>query len=309
MRFVPNFVSVPLPGLPVMQQHPRYATSLGALGIKVTRLTVFDAGPVAHLQAVQRRLGPLRVTWVPRGLIWEENVCEASRSEVYLALRTALPRSHLQLIGSSDSSEDPLLGASGFRKLTAPNNHAWLDLTAETPTRLARQHGKWRNRLRHAQSAGLRIATRPFSPETDLQLLHLEQAQRRAKGYRALPPGFTLAWARANRDAVQVFGAVGSQGIAAFIIVLIHAPTASYHIGWTGDEGRATSAHNLLLWKASCWLAERGYKALDLGMIDQKRSPGLARFKLGIGAEEQTGGATFFALPHLRLPQFRHRAT
>lgn len=307
MLLVPS-VSCPLPGRPAMQQHPHYAGTLRALGLEVRRLSVFDPQPIAHLQVVLRRFGPLRIAWVPQGPVWEAAVSDEAHREVLHALRRTLPRTHVHLIGASDSSQDPLRGAAGFRRLTAPQSHAWLDLGAGASARLARQNGKWRNRLRHAQSCGLRISCRRFSCERDRGLLQLEQTQRRAKGYRALPPGFTLAWASANANAAQLFEAHGPHGLAAFILVLTHPPTASYHIGWSGDAGRATSAHNLLLWRASCWLSERGYSALDLGLIDARRTPGLARFKLGIGAETHAGGATYLALPRLRLPQMMHRA-
>jgi lipid II:glycine glycyltransferase (peptidoglycan interpeptide bridge formation enzyme) len=78
----------------------------------------------------------------------------------------------------------------------------------------------------------------------------------------------------------------------AFMLILLHGDTATYHIGWTGPRGRAVGAHNLLLWDASCTLAARGYIRLDLGRTDPLRTPGIARFKLGAGAAPRDLGPT-----------------
>ncbi|QGX98591.1 GNAT family N-acetyltransferase [Roseovarius faecimaris] len=307
MRFIQSDTT-PLPGRPALQQHPFYANTLRMLGLDVLRVTARDPDPAAHILAVRRRFGPFRVAWVPHGPVWSDTVSSEQRVAVLHHLRRVLCPSHLQLVAAQDAADQHIMKGIGFRALSLPQSHAWLDLQPDAATRLARQHGKWRNRLRHAQSAKLKIRARPFCPDRDQKLLTLEEAQRRIKGYRALPARFTHAWATSNPDTAQVFEAYEPGGLAAFILVLTHAPTATYHIGWSNETGRALSAHNLLLWEAANWLSASGYCALDLGLIDHKNAPGLTRFKLGTGAEIRTGGATCLALPRLSLPSLRHKA-
>ncbi|MEY8843073.1 GNAT family N-acetyltransferase, partial [Cribrihabitans sp. XS_ASV171] len=89
-------------------------------------------------------------------------------------------------------------------------------------------------------------------------------------------------------------------------LILIHGQSATYHVAHTTQQGRATSAHNLLLWEAATWLAARGLTRLDLGPVETEHSPGLARFKLGTGARARALGGTWLLWPPL-TPRFRLR--
>ena len=55
--------------------------------------------------------------------------------------------------------------------------------------------------------------------------------------------------------------------------------------------------HRLLLLRAAEALGAEGVRWLDLGSVDSERAPGLARFKLGTGAELRPLGATCLVLP------------
>ncbi len=81
------------------------------------------------------------------------------------------------------------------------------------------------------------------------------------------------------------------------MLFVLHPPHASYHIGWAGDPGRATHAHNLILWQAMGALAADGITALDLGLVETDTAPGLARFKIGAGACVRPLGATLLIPP------------
>ncbi|MGB5067167.1 MAG: GNAT family N-acetyltransferase, partial [Albidovulum sp.] len=104
---------------------------------------------------------------------------------------------------------------------------------------------------------------------------------------------------KAAPDALRYYEArAGGRRVAA-MLMLLHPPWASYHIGCSGDEGRRLHAHNALMWHAICDLKSRGFTALDLGSVDWKSTPGLARFKSGTGAGVAPLGATSLVLPAL----------
>ena len=274
--------------LPAMQQHPHYARAVRALGGCVETVTARGhTGEETQIQILKRAFGPLTIRWMPR------IAAPVQPSELGAGPILAIP----------DRAEaEPVFRQVGFRPVMTAQHVAELDLIEPEPNRRFRLHGKWRNRLRHAEAAGLNIRNSPFRPGKDDDLLKMEQAQRFARKYTALPPKFTRAWAENAPKTCRVFRATRRHGLAAFVIVLLHAPTASYHIGWTGDEGRQTSAHNLLLWTAANWLAMRGYHRFDLGTVDTDTAPGLARFKIGTGAHIRPLGPTMLRLgfPHLR---------
>lgn len=288
-----------------LQQSQGYARALLKMGADAMAFAVMDgATPCAHVVILRRRFGPLRLCWVPRGPVWAADITPRQRARVLAALPTAVPHKALWLL-SPDRSED--LHAIPHTALMTPQHVGELDLTPPKDTRLAAQHGKWRNRLRHAQSAGLDVTHRPFDPIRDHALLSHEARQRSERRYSALPPEFTLAWATENPDQSRLFTASRGGETVAQMLILLHAPVATYHIGWSGPEGRQHSAHNLLLWETSNWLAAKGYLRLDLGCVDTDNSPGLARFKIGSGAQIRALGPTCLRLPRL-LPVWRTRA-
>lgn len=126
-----------------------------------------------------------------------------------------------------------------------------------------------------------------------------EGAQRLARRYRALPPGFAEVWRTAAPGSFLLYEArKGGQPVAGTLI-LRHWPWASYHLSWSGAEGRRHNAHRLLLWRAACDLQDDGFAALDLGDVNSGAAPGLADFKAGTGAEIRALGPTLLVLPRL----------
>ena len=84
---------------------------------------------------------------------------------------------------------------------------------------------------------------------------------------------------------IAVFRADLKRDAAAGMLFLIHGRRATYHVGWTSEEGRTNAAHNLILWTAMKELKTRGVAALDLGGVNTQSGAGIARFKLETGGE------------------------
>lgn len=299
--------STSFPPLPsALQQSEAYAKAVVHMGGDIeTFIARGSTGPIARVQVVKRRFGPLPVSWVPRGPIWVENPSRDIRAEVWRAL-PQISGTGMWIL-SPESATD--IADLRHTTLMSPQHVAEIDLTEDAATRLARQHVKWRNRLRHAQNAGLHVAHRRFDPARDQHVLHHEGVQQRARRYRALPPGFLLAWTRANPNASRLFTVSRDGAAIAHMLFLLHKPVATYHIGWSGELGRRHSAHNLALWDAAEWLSRKGFTRLDLGSVDTEHAPGLARFKIGSGANVRALGPTGLYMPRLRWRRrIRHDA-
>ncbi|MBR9822182.1 MAG: GNAT family N-acetyltransferase [Rhodobacteraceae bacterium] len=249
-----------------MHRHPHYATTLRGMGAELGRL------PCGTL-TVTRRTGPLRLLWLPHPMVLPD--------------LATLPAP--ALISAASRVQDTRLHGSGAIRMLTPQARAVLRLTRDADLQRSGQHQKWRNRLRHAERQRVRICHAPLPRDPGHWLLQAEAAQQRARGYRALPPEFALHWPQ-----TRLFLARRGRQVLAAQLFLLHAPGASYHIGWSGPEGRAASAHNLLLWEAGRWLASQGITRLDLGPLD-RHGPGLARFKLGSGARIEATGHTWLA--------------
>lgn len=299
MRCIPCPPDLPPPAPCALQQHPRYASALSAIGATVQRLAFYDADrTIGQTQIVTRCLGPLRLNWLPRGPLWAASTDSAHHRAAVEALHGACRG---QWLASPDTQRDAdMLRAHGYRALVTPQHVAELDLNQPENKRLAAQHGKWRNRLRraldHAATGALHISSRAFDAARDTRLLEREQAQRRARRYAALPAAFTHAWAATAPDAARIYLAQHNGRTVAFMMVLDHPPSASYHIGWTSAQGRSLMAHHLLLWYATNACSARGLIRLGLGAVDTHTTPGLARLKIGTGAHIRPLGPTMIRL-------------
>ncbi len=300
MELHPSPTGAMPPDLCAMQQHPYYGDALRALGGDVVCFRASKDGiRTAHAQVLRRRFGPVQVNWLPRGPVWAAGMSQRDKRRALDLLNYDLGMIQGTLVALETPRDVPLFAGAGYRAFWTPQYVAELSLRDTELDRLAAQSVKWRNRLRHAERCQVQVAHREFQPGRDEWLMKAEAEQRRTNKYQALPSVFTTAWARLHPNATRLFLAHRLGRIIAAMLFLRHPPTATYHIGWSNAEGRKHSAHNLLLWRASNWLAAQGCQRLDLGPVDTQNTPGLARFKLGSGAELRSLGPTMLRLPGL----------
>lgn len=284
-----------------MQQHRHYGRACKATG---TGVQSFCASSTRHPKGTAQvliRRWPLfgDFALLARGPTWAEGIDQETAAASTMSLVKQLRKTCRGVMVTSDPvhGQDPL-ARTGLLPMVSPGCQARLPLTLSQAERMARQHGKWRNRLRRAQDGKLRIDHAPLPDDPQHWLLLREETQSKRRGYKRLPAAFTYAWRLANGPkSTRLFVARYRKAPVAAMLFLLHGKGASYHIGWSDELGRQTHAHNLLLWEASNWLADRGYAWADLGTLDTQSTPGLARFKLGAGATPFTLGATCLSAP------------
>lgn len=223
--------------------------------------------------------------------------------------RAALPDPALTLSLAREITRAPLLmsparptdlSAQGALPLVSPARQAILALQPDSDAMRAKLHQKWRNRLKHGEKAGLQVRHHPLPWRRDHWLLQADTAQQRARGYSNWPVPLTLGFAATTPRAAILFEAFQGADPVAALLILRHGTTATYHIGHTTAAGRAASAHTLLMWTAMRWCADHGHDWLDLGLVETQRNAGLARFKLGTGADVVPLGGTWVHWSPLR---------
>ncbi|AZQ65864.1 GNAT family N-acetyltransferase [Silicimonas algicola] len=272
------------------QQSWSYGAAAEALGADVLRLEVRE-GPntIAIAQGIGRRIG-VRTTLFGRGPLWTGESDDGLRADVLRVLRRETRG--IALVTPHANDAGAVRSAGFFAAMTPATVAEW----RLGPDMRARIHGKWRNRLCAAEASGVTLL-RSRRGDDLRWLVGLDREQQRRKGFRALPPAFLAAWmARDPRSVRLTIAHFRGERVAA-ILVLSHGTRATYHIGWSGGEGRRLSAHNLLLWEAAQRLSDDGVSVLDLGLVDTETAPGLARFKLGTGAMPVRTGGTWIGLP------------
>lgn len=178
-------------------------------------------------------------------------------------------------------------------KIRAGAHVADLSLDGSATQLRAAMAQKWRNRLNYAAGRGLKVAQTALTADPAHWLLRKDRAQQKTKRFRGYPVAFSAAYAAANPGQARLFEVRASGEPIAAMLFLCHGAVATYHIGWTSEDGRAVSAHHLALWEAMKALKARGIQRIDLGTVDTETAPGLARFKLGSGAICRPLGGTW----------------
>ncbi|MEM7684556.1 MAG: lipid II:glycine glycyltransferase FemX [Paracoccaceae bacterium] len=279
-----------------MQQNWAYGEACRALGSSVLRAEIHRAGrPVGVMQIIHRRLfGLLHAAVGTRGPVWTASLEPAEMTAALRAMAKSLPLPSLRgLFLTPDTDRADPLAEARFRRVMTPYATVMLDLKRPPEGLRAALHQKWRNRLAAAERTGLLIRRIDRQPKLYSWLLEAEIAQQRRLKYRALPPALVPAWQAAGGD-LRVYTAEKDGQTVGAMLFLIHGKTATYHIGWSNDQGRAASAHNLLLWTAMRKLPRLGIECLDLGGLNTDDSPGVARFKLGTGGSVKSLCGTWF---------------
>lgn len=281
MSAMTDSLTFPLP------QSPEFARACDLLSIPLRLLKRESRRRVTLSWQVQsRHFGPLgRVDLVSRGPVADEPGALEDWARRWRHWHDGRP-----LILNADGIDARTLCDSGFWPLMTPASLALLPLGPDAQMRAA-LHQKWRNRLNRVLREDVTVTSRVLPP--DHWVLAAEVAQARAKGYRGLPPGVSVAFARANPGAARVYEARHSGRPVAAALVLRHGRMATWQIGHSTEQGRQINAMNLVLWEAMRDLHARGHDLLDLGVLNTDDAPGLTRFKLGTGAVAHRLGGTW----------------
>lgn len=259
-----------------------------------------EAGLVQILEAGILR-GALHAMILDRGPLWFAGFgTREQRQEFYETLNRQFPARlgrRRRIIPEND--EGGIAPGPGFRKLSRPPYRTiWLDLTQSRDDMLAAMKPQWRNKLRKAEKAGLRIEWDETGAFLD-ELLTNYQSDKVQKGYDGPSPALLKQLAKVfiPRNRFMIVRALADgkkteEGAAAAIMLLCHGTSATYQVGWSVEEGRKTAAHNLLLWQAACMLKDRGFHDFDLGGINED-GQGLAQFKEGMGGRTVSCGGHY----------------
>lgn len=263
-------------------QSPAYAATLAALGVQTWSLKEDGIG---QMLVIERAFPILRMQATMRGPLWNTQDTDAQIA--------FLRASGVQLVNAENTTQPRTMRRAGFIRLMTPAHLGIMDLMADLPRAMT---PKWRNAWRKSMASDLQVTAAPFDAARDHWILALDTAQQIAGRFQGYPSGFTLTLAQENPRSVWTYCAhQGGEPVAAMIFIT-HAPTATYHLGWSGIDGRACNAHHRILIQAATDFAKLGIANLDLGQLDTKRAPGLARFKWGSGARIVPTGGTWLRL-------------
>lgn len=283
------------------QQDWAYGAIFEAAGTQVRRLVVLGptGDPVALAQLIIRPFALIaKFALCSYGPVWLKSLSEGEKQLAMKALRRSVKLSWPRLVAfTMDDGLEP----QKFSRIMTGDATIRLDLTQTEDALRKALDGKWRNRLKAAEKSDLKFTSSGLKPGQYQWLLDEEKKQRKSRGYRGIPPEMTALWQAEKQKAksadrkagLRVWRADQGRDAAAAMLFLTHGCSATYHIGWSSDEGRKQGAHNLILWNAMLELKALGFQSLDLGGVNTGSGAGIARFKLGTGGTLIRRSGTF----------------
>lgn len=248
------------------------------------------------LQIQEVKVGPIHVVKLDRGPLWlDADPGEQRWRSFFASFNGNFPRRigrWRRILPELDDSQQfrQMLSEAGYRaKRAEPYRTLIVDLRPDLEQIRKRLKGKWRNTLNQAERSGVE-AICDRTGKTGVAFLGAYAADKTVRGYRGAKParlGTMMAAAEASDDLLILNGQMKGKVVAA-ILILRHGSGATYQAGWTGEQGRASKAHHLLLWRAIEMLKGDGVRRLDLGGIHPAMAEGVTRFKEGLGGEPVT---------------------
>ncbi len=285
-----------------LEQSWAYGDAMAARpGTEVRRAVLKDRdGPAAAVQVFARRLGSfVTLVQILRGPVWVRR--SPSRAQISAAIQcicTTVKRGPREILfwtpELDDTAEtDALMRQCGKRRVITGYGSARLDLGAEPDLLRAGLQVKWRNALANAEAGPLEVGKVRDAGSVRRLLEHYHALQR--KRHFGGPTAATLQHivAGAPRDDIVMPRATLDRDPVAGALFIRHGRAATYSVGWSGPPGRRHNAGTLLLWRGALALRDRGTAVLDLGGIDTRRAPGIARFKLGAGGTPYALAGTY----------------
>jgi lipid II:glycine glycyltransferase (peptidoglycan interpeptide bridge formation enzyme) len=249
---------------------------------------------IAIIQALEKTWGLLGVIRINRGpLLIGEIDNFNTKYNIYKTLRETWKwwKGRILLI-APELVETPenvgIMALARFRKRQVkPWTSSFIDLSLSEIDLRKNLDGKWRNQLKRAEQFYIDLKIEK-SDESFFWLLDHYKQMMKDKSFKG--PGVELYkdLHRVGKNNIYVFQAWFEGRVLAGILIVQHGRSCTYQIGWNSPDGRRVYTNNLLLWSAVIEMKRLGCAWFDLGGIDEKSTPGIAKFKCGLGGEEYT---------------------
>lgn len=249
--------------------------------------------PVAIVQMLQKRVaGLFCVMRINRGPLFLKTVTPQELLDIWAKLLSFgnFRRGRILTIAPEvDLSRSSMIMAAkmGLRFFSPQMwESVWLDLEPELDQLRKRLDGKWRNMLAFAEKSGLNLEVGSDERLFDWMMEKYQRLMQEKEFYGA-PVSFLKSLQRhsSNEQPLIILRVVHEGEFIAGICLACHGATATYLVGWNGNQGRKLKANQYLLWNAIAYLKQRGFRWFDLGGINEERTPSITTFKLGLCGE------------------------
>ncbi|MDD3285687.1 MAG: peptidoglycan bridge formation glycyltransferase FemA/FemB family protein [Patescibacteria group bacterium] len=256
-----------------------------------------EDGVVAVLAQIlsSRRFG-FKSWYLPRGPVWlSSSEADIAWPAVLSDLMQVAKRQGVMSI-RFEPENWPLSNTAFGQKITSiqPEKSLFLNLSYSEEELLAQMHPKTRYNIRLAEKKGVEIT--PGKLEDLVDFWQLLQATTTRDGFR----GHSLAHYRHLLDnggaAIELYFARREGRVLAAGLFSFYGGRAVYLHGASADVGRQYMAPYLLQWRMIQRAKAKHCRYYDFYGIDEKKWPGVTRFKRGFGGEEREYPGSFLLI-------------
>jgi len=182
--------------------------------------------------------------------------------------------------------DENLLKKFGFKKSSniQPRRTVILDITKSEQELLGEMHYKTRYNIQLARKRGVEVKSQKSKVKSFKEFRRLMEQTARRDGFRPHPKEYYRKMLEIS--GVEMFVAEYEGKIIATNIVVFWDKMAIYLHGASDYKYRNLMAPFLLQWNQILEAQKRGCTEYDFWGIDEKKWPGVTRFKRGFGGQE-----------------------
>jgi lipid II:glycine glycyltransferase (peptidoglycan interpeptide bridge formation enzyme) len=168
-----------------------------------------------------------------------------------------------------------------------PSKTIILDLSKSETEIISAMHPKTRYNIRLAERRGIKI--REGKPEEIEIFLNLLSKTAKRDNFRSHPDNYYRQLVKTGSNFIKLFLAehhgsaplTARNKVLAANLIVFFADTVTYLHGASDDEFKNFMAPHLLQWEVIRQAKHNGYRFYDFWGIDEKKWPGVTRFKMG----------------------------
>jgi len=248
------------------------------LGKKVWRLGVFNQNKLVGALMLIKNILPVGKSYLysPRFPI----LTEAVPAEIFTQKIKEIGKKENSIFWRVDLFNADIFQNVNFKKIkdVQPSKTLLLDLTKSEEEILAAMHPKTRYNIRLAEKKGITI--RQGKGEEDIEsFIKLTEETAERDNFKAHGPSHYRKLFNLDNGFVKLYLTEYENKIIATNLMIYFGDTCTYSHGASSDENKNIMAPHLLHWHCICEAKKLGYKYYDFGGIDEKKWPGVTRFK------------------------------
>ena len=251
------------------------------LGKKIWRLGFYQEDTLIGVSLVIRNPLPLNFTYLytPRSpLVRDLSSFSGDELETYM---TNLGKANNSVFWKTDILDQDSLGLSHFQKTEdlQPSQTLILDLGHTEEELLASFHKKTRYNIRLSKKKNVEIdKQRPNDSETFLGILKETTARDKFAGHSQ---SYYQKLTSLDENFAKLYFATHEGDTLVGNLLTYYGDTVTYLHGASSNNKRNTMAPFALQWESILEAKELGFKYYDFWGIDEKKWPGVTRFKRG----------------------------